>query len=135
MTRAEKLHIVEGPVWILGTSDEERALLDPLPEGVEVVVDRDAPVDDDEQADQPGLESHTMAAAVIVVETMDTTPALLDDTLPRVGSVPLVWIVLPAEVNSVEVNQIEAMAREYGWSASERADLDDGWSAVRLDQD
>jgi len=133
MSRAEKLHITEGPVWILGTSDEERALLDPLPEGVEIVLDRDVSVGEDEDASQ--FRSEPVSAAVIVVDSMDTTAELLDDTLPRVGSVPLVWIVVPAEVNSAEVAQIEQMAREYGWAATERVDLDDGWSAVRLGQD
>lgn len=133
MSRAELLHITQGPVWILGTTDEERALLDPLPDDVEIVVDRDVVSDGDEDASHIGSEP--MAAAIIVVDAMDTTPELLDDTLPRLGSVPLVWIVLPAELNSAEVDQIEQMAREYGWSAVERVDLGDAWSAVRLKQD
>ncbi len=132
MTRAELLHITRGPVWILGTSDEERALLDPLPEGVEVVVDRDLVLEDD---DASHLGSEPMAAAVIVVDSMDTTAELLDDTLPRVGSVPLVWVIIPAEVNSTEVARIEAMSSEFGWKPEERVDLDDGWSALRLKQD
>lgn len=130
MKRAELLHITEGLVWILGTSDEERALLDPLPEGVEIVVDRDVVIDEDDDVSYIGSEP--MAAAIIVIETMADTPELLDDTLPRVGSVPLVWIVLPADLDSTEVEQ---MAQEYGWSAAERTDLGDGWSGVRLLQD
>lgn len=132
MKRAEKLHITAGPVWILGTSDEERALLDPLPDGVEVVVDRDLVLEDE---DASIVDSEPMAAAVIVVDSMDTTAELLDDTLPRVGSVPLVWVVIPAEVNSDEVARIEAMTGEFGWTPGERVDLDDGWSALRLQQD
>jgi hypothetical protein len=132
MSRAAKLHITQGPVWILGTSDEERALLDPLPEGVEIVLDRDMSVGEDEDASN--FQSQPVSAAVIVVDSMETTPELLDDTLPRVGSVSLVWVVVPAEVNSSDVTHIEAMASEYGWSAIERVELDDGWSAVRLDQ-
>ncbi len=130
MKRAELLHITEGLVWILGTSDEERALLDPLPEGVDIVVDREVVIDEDEDVSDIGSEP--MAAAIIVIETMADTPELLDDTLPRVGSVPLVWIVLPADLDSAEVEQ---MAQEYGWSAAERTDLGDGWSGVRLLQD
>ncbi len=133
MSRAELLHITQGPVWLLGTTDEERALLDPLPAGVEIVVDRDVMVDEDDDVSHVGSEP--MAAAVIVVDAMSTTPELLDDTLPRVGSVPLVWIVLPAEITSADADQIEQMAREYGWSAAERVDLGDAWSAVRLKQD
>lgn len=132
MKRAEKLHITTGPVWVLGTSDEERALLDPLPDGVEVVVDRDLVLEDD---DASHMDSEPMAAAIIVVDSIDTTAELLDDTLPRVGSVPLVWVVIPAEVNSDEVVRIEAMSGEFGWTPRERVDLDDGWSAVRLQQD
>jgi hypothetical protein len=139
MTRAEQLHITEGPVWVLGTSDEERALLDPLPDGVEVVVDRDVtpddPLADDADDLDAGHEGHAMAAAVIVVEDLQSTPELLDDTLPRVGSVPLVWIVLPTRLATVEVPHVEQMAQEYGWSPAERVDLDDGWAAIRLAQD
>ena len=41
-SNAEKLRISEGSVvWILGTTVEETSLLDPLPEGVEVVEARD----------------------------------------------------------------------------------------------
>lgn len=133
MTRADQLHITEGPVWILGTSDEELALLDPLPEGVEIVVDRDLVIDEDDDVSHVGSEP--MAAAIVVVDSMDTTPELLDDTLPRVGSVPLVWIVLPAGLNSADIDRIEQMAREYGWSAVERVDLGEAWSALRLKQD
>lgn len=133
MSRAALLHITQGPVWLLGTTDEERALLDPLPAGVDIVVDRDVVIDEDDDVSHVGSEP--MAAAVIVVDAMGSTPELLDDTLPRVGSVPLVWIVLPAEITSADADQIEQMAREYGWSAVERVDLGDAWSAVRLKQD
>ncbi|MGA8851153.1 MAG: hypothetical protein WB508_05480 [Aeromicrobium sp.] len=133
MNRADLLHITRGPVWLLGTTDEERALLDPLPAGVEIVVDRDVLLDEDDDVSHVGSEP--MAAAVIVVDAMSATPELLDDTLPRVGSVPLVWIVLPAEITSADADQIEQLAREYGWSAAERVDLGDAWSAVRLKQD
>lgn len=122
MTRAEKLHITDGPVWIIGSSDEEHALLDPLPGGVETIVERDE--DDPEE----------VAAAIIVVDDAVTAPETLDESLPRVSSIPLVWIALPREARGVQADEIEQLVDEYGWRPIERVELDDAWWAVRIDQ-
>ena len=124
MTHAETLHITDGVVWIVGTSDEELSLLEDLmPEGVEVLHERDE--------DEP----EEVTAALVVVDDAVTAPDVLDESLPRVGSISLVWLVVPREARGLQAEEIEALAADYGWNAVERADLDDSWLAVRVEQD
>ena len=123
MSRADTLHITDGVVWVIGHSDEELALLDPLPAGVEVLHHRDE--------DEP----EEVTAALVVVDDVITAPGVLDESLPRVGSIPLVWLVVPREARGLQAGEIESLAADYGWNPIERAELDDSWLAVRIEQD
>jgi hypothetical protein len=119
-TNAEKLLIREDDVvWVISTNDEEGALLDPLPSGVEVV---------DEAVD-------SMNAAVLFVEDRESLTAQLDEILPQLGSTPVIWICYP-KGNRTDINRdsIWELVGEYGWRLVSNVSLDEVWSAVRLKQ-
>jgi hypothetical protein len=118
----ERLRITEGSVvWIIGSTVEETSLLDPLPEGAEIVEERD---DDD-----PDL----IDAAVVFTDDRLQLAEDFDESLPRLGSIPLVWVVWPTDAD-VDQAAVQEMLGDYGWSAVETVDLDDPWSALRIEQ-
>ncbi len=124
MSNAEKLHITDGfVVWIIGQSIEETTLLDPMPEGAETIEDRQ---DDEEQPD-------SIDAALLFVQDRTDLVDHLDDVLPRLGSIPIVWVTYPVRGrNDIDADGIQELVAEYGWQTVERANLDETWSAVRL---
>lgn len=112
---ADALGIGEGfRVWVVGESVEETAFLEPAPEGVETF---DAPVEE-------------LDAALIVTDDPGTLDETLDDVLPRLGSVPVVWVCFPPQ--DVEATHVRDVVEDYGWLSGEPVTLDDTWSAVRL---
>lgn len=117
-TNADRLRI--GPdavVWVVSTSIEETALLDPLPEGTVTV---------DEPAD-------AMDAVVLFADARERLVSALDEVLPRAGSTPLIWIVRPAHAHlDIDTGSIAALVGEYGWHPVADVVLDDTWAAVRL---
>lgn len=124
---ADKLRITEGyVVWVIGQSVEETALLDPLPEGAVAIEQRS---DDDD--DEPDL----IDGAILFVESRAQLVDDLDEFLPQLGSIPVVWICFPvsgrAEIDAQAIGQLVA---DYGWHTVEHVPLDDAWSGVRLEQ-
>ena len=125
-SNAEKLHISDGfVVWIIGQSVEETALLDPMPEGAETIEDRD---------DDSG-EYESIDAALLFVEDRAELVEQLDEVLPQLGSIPVVWIGYPiGERADVDAEVVQGLIADYGWHTVEGTDLDETWSAVRLQQ-
>lgn len=142
-TNAELLGIQPNSlVWIVGDTVEETALLDPFPEGVETY-------SDEEQEQQPeswlsdtwtGAENRPepsepdkpsgIDTAVIAVSNSQEFHMLLDDVLPRMGSVGRVWVVYPVEALPLTI--VRNGVDEYGWGTAEPIELDETWSAVEL---
>lgn len=122
-SNAERLHIGEGyVVWVVGRTVEETALLDPLPEGAEVVEERDE--------DEP----ENIDAAILFVDSRLELVDELDEVLPQLGSIPVVWISFPRHGAGVDADMIGELVDEYGWHAVEDAALDETWSAIRIQQ-
>lgn len=121
-TNAEKLRITDGfVVWVIGRTVEETALLDPLPEGVETVEERDE--------DDPD----TIDAAILFIDGRAQLVDHLDEVLPQLGSIPIVWICYPRDNRAeLEPDSINDLVADYGWHAIEVISLDETWSAVRL---
>lgn len=118
-TNAEKLRIRENDlVWVISTNDEEGALLDPLPAGVEVV---------DEAIDG-------MSAVILFVEDRESLVIQLDEILPQLGSAPFIWISYPkGSRTDLSRDSISELVDDYGWSLGTDVSLDEDWSAVRLE--
>jgi hypothetical protein len=125
-SNAEKLHISDGfVVWIIGQSIEETTLLDPLPEGAETIEERD---------DDTG-EHESIDAALLFVDNRTELIEQLDEVLPQLGSIPVVWITYPiGERSDVDAEGIQELIADYGWRTVEGVDLDETWAAVRLQQ-
>lgn len=120
-SNAEKLHITDGfVVWVIGQSIEETTLLDPMPEGAETIEERDE--------DEPD----SIDAALLFVENRTELVDQLDEVLPQLGSIPIVWITYPIGRSDVNADSIQELVADYGWHTVESADLDETWSAVRL---
>lgn len=127
-TIADKLRITEGyVVWVIGQSVEETALLDPLPEGAVAIESRTS----DDEDDEPDL----IDGAVLFVESRAQLEDDLDEFLPQLGSIPVVWICFPiAGRTEIAADAIGQLVADYGWQTVEHVPLDDAWSGVRLEQ-
>ena len=118
-TTAEKLQIRPGTELLFGPSSaEQRALLDPLPEGVTVV---------------NGIDGDTTDVAVMFASDRDGLDALLSDVLPLLSSPLAVWIGYP-KGNKSDINRDSIWQRveEFGWTLNANISLSDVWSSVRL---
>lgn len=126
-TIADKLRITEGyVVWVIGRTVEETALLDPLPEGAVAIERRNE--DDDDEAD-------LIDGAVLFVESRAQLIDDLDEFLPQLGSIPVVWICYPTSGRTeIAAETIGDLVADYGWHTVENVPLDDAWSGVRLEQ-
>lgn len=117
-TTADLLGISEGSrVWVVGESVEERSLLDPLPEGAETF---------DQYA-------HSLDATVLIIDDAATFTEQADEVLPRLGSVPLVWVCFPPR--DLSADEVAEVVHEFGWGATAPVQLDETWVAMRLAQD
>ncbi|GAB2510928.1 hypothetical protein GCM10027064_05550 [Microbacterium petrolearium] len=117
-TVAEKLQIKPGTELLFGPATaEQRALLDPLPEGVTVV---------------DGIERDTDGVAVLFAADRAELDRLLADVMPVLASARAVWIGYP-KGNRTDINRdsIWARVREFGWTLNGNIALDDEWSSVR----
>jgi hypothetical protein len=122
-TTAEKLRISDGfVVWIVGTSIEETSLLDPMPEGAEMIEERDE--DDPDSVD----------AAILFADDRTQLADSFDDVLPQLGSIPVVWIAYPVGRADIDEDAIQELTADYGWYAVESILLDDAWAALRVEQ-
>lgn len=128
---AEKLRITEGyVVWVIGRTAEETALLDPLPEGAVVIEQRHQDVEDDEDT-----EAELIDGAVLFVDSHTQLADDLDEFLPQLGSIPVVWICYPIGGRTeIAVETISDLVADYGWHPVEHVSLDEAWSGVRLEQ-
>jgi len=126
-TIADKLRITEGyVVWVIGQTVEETALLDPLLEGA-VAIERRSDDEDD--------ESDLIDGAILFVESREQLVDELDEFLPQLGSIPVVWICFPISGRTeIEAETIGDLVADYGWHTVEHVPLDDAWSGVRLEQ-
>lgn len=116
---AEKLQIKPNTELLFGPSTpEQRALLDPLPEGVTVV---------------DGIERDTTDVAVMFASDRDELDALLIDVLPLLATPRAIWIGYP-KGNKTDINRdsIWKRAEEFGWTLNGNISLSDTWSSVRL---
>lgn len=116
---AEKLQIKPNTELLFGPSTpEQRALLDPLPEGVTVV---------------DGIERNTSDVAVMFASDRDELDALLIDVLPLLATPRAIWIGYP-KGNKTDINRdsIWKRAEEFGWTLNGNISLSDTWSSVRL---
>ena len=123
VTNAEKLRISDGfVVWIIGSTVEETSLLDPLPEGAEMIEARD------EEEPEP------VDAAVVFADDRTQLADSFDDVLPQLGSIDVVWIAFPVRDADVDEDSIQELVADYGWFAVESILLDDAWGALRIEQ-
>lgn len=132
---AEKLRITEGyVVWVIGQSVEERALLDPLPEGAIAIERRNE--DDWGYLPLAGAdEAELIDGAILFVESRAQLVDDLDEFLPQLGSIPVVWICYPISGRTeIAADTIGELVADYGWHTVEHMPLDDAWSGVRLEQ-
>ena len=116
---AEKLQIKPNTELLFGPSTpEQRALLDPLPEGVTVV---------------DGIERNTSDVAVMFASDRDELDALLTDVFPLLTTPRAIWIGYP-KGNKTDINRdsIWKRAEEFGWTLNGNISLSDTWSSVRL---
>ncbi|MEV7395555.1 hypothetical protein [Aeromicrobium sp. NPDC092404] len=121
-TNAERLRIGDGfVVWIIGASVEETSLLDPMPEGAETIEVRDE--DEPENVD----------AAILITDNRAALTDDLDEVLPQLGSIPIVWITYPLDGHSdLGENTLQDLLDDYGWIAVESIALDETWAAMRI---
>jgi hypothetical protein len=123
-TNAEKLRISDGfVVWIIGSSVEETSVLDPMPEGAEMI----------EQL-QEDEERESVDAAIVFADDRTALADSFDDVLPRLGSIPLVWISYPIRDADIDEDAIQEITADYGWYAVESIVLDETWAALRVEQ-
>lgn len=118
-TIAEKLQIKPNTELLFGPSTpEQRALLDPLPEGVTVV---------------DGIERDTTDVAVMFASDRDELDALLADVFPLLTTPRAVWIGYP-KGNKADINRdsIWKRAEEFDWTLNGNISLSETWSSVRL---
>lgn len=118
-TVAEKLQIKPNTELLVGTStSEQRALLNPLPEGVTVV---------------DGIERDTPGVVVMFAHDRIELDALLNDTLPLLTTPKAIWISYP-KGNKADINRdsIWKRSEEFGWTLAGNVSLSDTWSSVRL---
>lgn len=124
LTNAEKLRISDGfVVWIIGSSVEETGVLDPMPEGAEMIEQ----LNEDE-------ERESVDAAILFADDRTVLADSFDDVLPRLGSIPLVWISYPIRDADIDEDAIQELTADYGWYAVESIILDETWAALRVEQ-
>lgn len=118
-TIAEKLQIKPNTELLFGpSSPEQRALLDPLPEGVTVV---------------DGIDRDTSDVAVMFAHSRDELDALLAEVFPKLSAPRAVWIGYP-KGNRADINRdsIWKRADESSWILNGNISLSDTWSSARL---
>ena len=123
VTNAEKLRISDGfVVWVIGTTVEETSLLDPMPEGAEMIEARDEE------------EPESVDAAIVFADDRTQLADSFDDVLPQLGSIPVVWVAFPIRQEDIDEDSIQELIADYGWYAEESILLDDAWAALRIEQ-
>jgi hypothetical protein len=118
-TVAEKLQVKPHSELVFGPSTpEQRALLDPLPEGVTQLV---------------GIEGDTDGVVVMFARDREELDGLLRDEFPKLHMPRAIWVGYP-KGNRSDINRdrIWERAQEVGWTLNGNISLDDTWSSVRL---
>lgn len=116
---AEKLQIKPNTELLFGPSTpEQRAYLDPLPDGVAVV---------------DGIERDTPDVAVMFASDRGELDTLLSEVLPLFTTPRAVWIgYQKGNRSNINRDSIWKQVEEYGWTLSGNISLSDNWSSVRL---
>lgn len=120
MTRtvAEKLQIKPGSELLFDGSDEQLALLAPLPLDVSVV---------------RGIERDTDGVAFAFAADRERLDHLLADTLPALVSFRAAWIGYRKGGRSdINRDRIWERAEEEGWTLNGNIAVSDEWSSVRF---
>lgn len=118
-TVAEKLQVKPHSELLFGPSTvEQRALLDPLPDGVSVV---------------DGVDRDTSGVVVMFAGSRAELDTLLTDVLPVLSAPKAIWIGYP-KGNRADINRDSIWKRveEFGWTLNGNISLSDTWSSVRL---
>lgn len=118
-TVAEKLQVKPHLELLFGPSTvEQRALLDPLPDGVSVV---------------DGVDRDTSGVVVMFAGSRAELDGLLTDVLPVLSAPKAIWIGYP-KGNKADINRDSIWKRveEFGWTLNGNISLSDTWSSVRL---
>lgn len=118
-TIAEKLQIKPNTELLFGPSTaQQRALLDPLPEGVTAI---------------DGIDRDTEGVAVMFANDREELDSLLTNVFPLLRAPTAVWIGYP-KGNKADINRdsIWKRAEEFGWILNGNISLSDTWSSVRL---
>jgi hypothetical protein len=98
-------------------------VLDPMPEGAEMI----------EQL-QEDEDRESVDAAIVFADDRTALADSFDDVLPRLGSIPLVWISYPIRDADIDEDAIQEITADYGWYAVESIVLDETWAALRVEQ-
>lgn len=115
-TVAEKLQTKPGNAVFVGPLEDQRELLQPLPEGARFV---------------EGPEE----AEVLVLFAQDRAhlEALLDQYLPSVGQVRAPWVAYrKGNVADINRDSIYQLLQGRGWQVTTNVAVDDQWSALRM---
>ena len=124
VTNAEKLRISDGfVVWVIGTTVEETSLLDPMPEGAEMIETRDEE------------EPEHVDAAILFADERTQLADSFDEVLPQLGSIPVVWVAFPIQDDQIDEDAIQELVADYGWYAVESILLDESFAALRIEQE
>lgn len=74
------------------------------------------------------------AAVLFAVERTELADSF-DEVLPRLGSIPTVWIAYPVHERAlIDEDSIQELVADYGWYAVESVALDETWAALRIEQ-
>ncbi|MGO1770776.1 MAG: DUF3052 family protein [Microbacterium sp.] len=117
-TVAEKLQIRPDSELLLAASPAQRALLDPLPDGVTVI---------------DGIDRDTPGAAVAFAESRADLDTLLDGGLVHLHSFRAAWIAYRKGGRSdINRDSIWTRVQEVGWTLTANIAVSEEWSAVRI---
>lgn len=116
-TNCEKMHVKpESCLYIVGDTDDERRLLDPLPDGVTKV-----------------NTAQKAEIAVIFTTSRADLDKKADAHLDKLRGSRATWVAYPkggkADINR---DSIWRRAEELGWTLSGNISLSEKWSAVRI---
>ena len=83
---------------------------------------------------EPIRGRESVDAAILFADDRTALADSFDDVLPRLGSIPLVWISYPIRDADIDEDAIQELTADYGWYAVESIILDETWAALRVEQ-
>lgn len=117
-TVAEKLQVKPQDEVLVAGTDEQRALLAPLPDGATIV---------------DGIDRDTEGVVVAFVLDREGLDALISADLPRLTSFRAAWIAY-LKGGRADINRDSIWKRldDVGWTLTANVSISEEWSAVRL---